>query len=151
MNNVIIKRWNERVGPKDTVYHEGDFCWAGTKLAHEILSALNGKIHLLLGNHDKKRLRKGVAERFESVQDYLELKIDKKMIILCHYAFEAWNGSHRGSWHLYGHSHGKLHHRGWKRMDVGVDTHDFYPYHFDEVKAIMASREEYTPTKDRVT
>ena len=48
---------------------------------------------------------------------------------------------HRGSWHLYGHSHGRLPEvPNSLSMDVGVDTHDFRPWHFDEIKAAMNER-----------
>jgi calcineurin-like phosphoesterase family protein len=48
----------------------------------------------------------------------------------------TWEKSHYNSWHLFGHSHGKLPSFG-KSFDIGVDTNDFYPYSFDEVKKIM--------------
>jgi hypothetical protein len=42
----------------------------------------------------------------------------------------VWNRSHHGSWHLYGHSHGRLPEPPTLlSMDVGVDTHDFRPWH----------------------
>lgn len=47
----------------------------------------------------------------------------------------------RGSWHLYGHSHGRLPDDPLAlSMDVGVDTHDFRPWHFDEIKERMKER-----------
>jgi len=56
-------------------------------------------------------------------------------------ALRVWNQSNRGSWHLYGHSHGRLPEvPNSLSMDVGVDTHDFRPWHFDEIKAVMNER-----------
>jgi calcineurin-like phosphoesterase family protein len=43
-----------------------------------------------------------------------------------------------GTWQLYGHSHGNLPDELLTlSMDVGVDSHDFRPWHFEEVQAIM--------------
>lgn len=53
----------------------------------------------------------------------------------------VWRGSHRGNWHLYGHSHGTLPDLEDKlSFDVGVDAHDFHPLSYEEVKAIMAKK-----------
>jgi hypothetical protein len=39
---------------------------------------------------------------------------------------------------VYGHSHGKLPDDPLSlSMDVGVDTHDFRPWHVDEIRAVM--------------
>jgi calcineurin-like phosphoesterase family protein len=53
----------------------------------------------------------------------------------------VWNRSHHGSWHLYGHSHGRLPEPPTLlSMDVGVDTHDFRPWHYDEISGLMTAR-----------
>ena len=50
----------------------------------------------------------------------------------------VWPHSGRGTWQLYGHSHGNLPDDPLSlSMDVGVDSHGFSPCHFDEVQAIM--------------
>jgi len=42
---------------------------------------------------------------------------------------------------LYGHSHGKLPAPDTSlSMDVGVDTHDFRPWHFDEIQDRMKAK-----------
>ena len=50
----------------------------------------------------------------------------------------------------YGHSHGKLPGDPLSLpMDVGVDTHDFRPWHVDEIEAVMKTmadaREQQSP------
>jgi calcineurin-like phosphoesterase family protein len=48
-----------------------------------------------------------------------------------------------GSWHLYGHSHGRLPEvPDSLSMDVGVDTHEFRPWHYDEIAGVMRRRSE---------
>ena len=50
MDETMIKNWNDKVGPKDRVYHLGDFCMRRKDLS--VFSRLNGRICLVLGNHD---------------------------------------------------------------------------------------------------
>jgi calcineurin-like phosphoesterase family protein len=53
----------------------------------------------------------------------------------------VWPHSGRGAWQLYGHSHGNLPDDPLSlSMDVGVDSHDFCPWHFEEVKKIMEAK-----------
>jgi calcineurin-like phosphoesterase family protein len=67
--------------------------------------------------------------------------VGKQGIVLCHYARRVWPHSGRGAWHLYGHSHGNLPDEPLSlSMDVGVDTHIFLPWHFEEVKEIMEAK-----------
>ena len=145
MNTAMISRWNGRVQPGDTVYHLGDFAWGqGTML--EVVKELNGEIHLIRGNHDK-RMGKHVERHFHWVGDYKEINVEdeemdtRQKIVLFHYPIESWNARHHGSWHLHGHVHGTKHVRKVNkvpgRLDVGVDAHDFYPISYDEVKTIF--------------
>ena len=126
MNKEITRRHNERVGPNDTVWHLGDIAF---KNPDKYLDMLNGKHMLIPGNHGTP----GIKQAFDKIY---EIKVEGQLIVLCHYAMRVWNKSHYNSWQLYGHSHGNLPPLG-KQMDVGVDTHDFYPYSFEEVKALM--------------
>src|SRR2546429_527154 len=52
MNEALIARWNDCVGPDDTVYHLGDFAMGLKSLWPEYRRRLNGKIVFTLGNHD---------------------------------------------------------------------------------------------------
>jgi calcineurin-like phosphoesterase family protein len=134
MNEVMIQRWNEVVKHGDFVYHLGDFAF-GKNLTTEMISRrLQGSVTVILGNHDDEnylmRLFGG------QVCHYLKLKIDNQDIILFHYAMRTWWHDLRGSWHLYGHSHGALPGHG-KSFDIGVDCNDFRPQNFDEIKSRM--------------
>jgi len=50
MDEEMIRRWNERVRPKDKVYHLGDVVI--NRKAMKTLSRLNGDKVLIRGNHD---------------------------------------------------------------------------------------------------
>ena len=54
MNSEIIKRFNSRVKPGDTVYHLGDFKMTNNgPNTYELLGKLNGRHVFVKGNHDK--------------------------------------------------------------------------------------------------
>lgn len=127
MDDCMIQVWNELIKPEDTVCHIGDLCLEGRgKKVDDYISKLNGKITLIRGNHDSGK------GNFEDVTHYKLLKVAGFKLILSHYAFRVWDGSHHGSMHLYGHSHGTLPGVG-RSMDVGVDTNNYRPYHIEEV------------------
>jgi calcineurin-like phosphoesterase family protein len=144
MHVELIGRWNEVVGPNDTVYHLGDVGFAKPSKVASMLSLMNGKIELVIGNHDKGLLKdKDFRARFERVDSYREIKHNGTHIVLCHYPILSWNRCHHGSLHFYGHTHGSIPHvaEGWS-MDVGVDTNKCYPYNLDELIEYLANVRE---------
>ena len=55
MNQTIIANWNSVVSPEDEVYILGDLCLGGTESLEsnrQMLACLNGRVHIVLGNHD---------------------------------------------------------------------------------------------------
>ena len=138
MNHSLIENWNQSVDYTDTVYFLGDLCFGNQNDTIEVIRSLNGFKHIVFGNHDRT-LRKVLREQplVESEQDYLEVTIGRQHIVMCHYAMRVWNRAHHGTWMLYGHSHGTLPGIG-KSMDVGVDTNNYKPYSFEEIKEIMS-------------
>lgn len=145
MNEALIRNWNSVVQPSDEVWHLGDFCMGGTQ-PKDWIPRLNGKIHLIQGNHDPHVEDQG----FESVQHYKELRIKGKKITLLHYPMRSWNGSHRGSWQLFGHVHGTMTVKHGRKcikdafaMDVGVDCHNYTPVSFQEVSKMMKKHADY--------
>src|SRR3954447_14711520 len=139
MDEIMVQRWNERVRPGDRVYHLGDFSVCRGPKTGEILERLNGEIHLVWGNHDRPAY--AIRERFASYHDYLQITVCEQFIVCFHYAMRVWNKSHKGSWHLYGHSHGSLPDDPHAlSMDVGVDCNNFYPFSFEEVAFRMKDK-----------
>ena len=78
MNEAMIDNWNSIVGEDDTVFHLGDFCLGGAAEWNKILNRLNGRIYLILGNHDLKNIRQGFIERFEHVAMAMRIEIGKR-------------------------------------------------------------------------
>lgn len=154
MNEVMIQRWNEKVKPEDTVYHLGDFGFNNKTELGIILHRLKGKKYLIAGNHEGAAMSN--RKHFQWIKDYYELKVPdsecksgRQRIILFHYAMRVWRGEYRGNWQLYGHSHGNLpEEENRQAFDIGVDSHDFYPLSYEEVKAIMKKKNWVRPTFD---
>jgi len=132
MNEYIIGRWNSNIKKGDTVYHLGDFSWS-TRVQY-FLDRLHGQIHLIRGNHDANIAKKDYRG-FAWVGDLKYKTIGGVKMYLSHCSHRVWFGSHRGSIHLFGHSHGTMTEISPRSMDVGVDTNLFSPYSIDEVLA----------------
>ncbi len=142
-DEILIERWNEVVKPGDSVYHLGDFLFGSgrrcTDNVDRYLKRLNGQVHLILGNHDGKAVRRC---NWASISDIKCIKINKQRLVLCHYSMVVWRKSHYGAWQLFGHSHGNLEdcpHR--LSTDVGVDSWGYRPVTLDQIRPIMAKKE----------
>jgi calcineurin-like phosphoesterase family protein len=138
MNQAILQRLNDCAKANDILYFLGDFCIGPKVRAAEFRRQIRCmKIFAIPGNHDKET--KKLTQEFAWLNNLAEVLVNGQRIALCHYAMRVWNQSSRGAWHLYGHSHGRLPDLGTSlSMDVGVDTHDFRPWHFDEISERMA-------------
>ena len=123
MDAFLVEQWNAVVSPEDEVWHLGDVARQPNHV-EALLGRLNGTKHLLRGNNDPDETL--AAPGWASVGTYAELEIDQRTLVLCHYPFRSWNGQHRGSINLHGHSHGRLKPMP-RQFDVGVDVHGFAP------------------------
>ncbi len=135
---ALIALWNEAVGPHDEIYHLGDFTAAKTSArVSELLAALHGRKHLIIGNNDSPATieNKGWA----SVAPYMELEIDGRRIILCHYPFRTWHEMGKGAIDLHGHSHGRLK-EATRQYDVGVDVFDYRPVTLETILSSKRGR-----------
>lgn len=145
MNEVLIENWNNTVGPNDIIYHLGDFCFAGSAEWHSILGRLNGRIHLIIGNHDEKNLRQGYEQLFERIVPQARLFIEGYNVYLNHYPFMCYPGYKPYTIQLFGHIHSS--HSKFdgldaviakkslqpSQYDVGVDWNNFTPISWREV------------------
>jgi calcineurin-like phosphoesterase family protein len=148
-DDALVARWNAVVSKRDIVYHLGDFAMFKSipgvdrmKAYRKLRMRLNGKIHLVLGNHD--RMSSEVYDTFTEVYPGLkEITIEKQKITLCHYPMRSWNCSFHGAWNLHGHVHGRM--EGTKYgliQDMGVDVPDwnYAPVPWETIKAKMETK-----------
>lgn len=143
MDAGLISNWNQAVSDEDEVWHLGDFSLGKAEIVIQYRMRLKGKIHLIWGNHDHPEVR--ALPIWASSQPYAEIVIQNRRLVLSHYAFRVWNGSHkgeRGPWHLFGHSHGRLEPLDWS-CDVGVDVPNwrYRPISFKEISGLLYRRD----------
>lgn len=155
-NAALIANWNADVGEEDTVFDLGNFCFGNWKRFAYFVSQLNGKIKLVPAiEHDWMYLRdfKEVRSKTGQVVELMQrievifvphpFKIAPTLaIVMSHTAQLTWYCSHYGSWHLYGHSHGRLHHPSDFAIDVGVDTNKYHLYSLSTLAKLVKARLE---------
>ena len=93
MDWKMIENWNNKVHPKDIVYHLGDFgeLWP--------IQFLNGKIFLIKGNYEKEEINKNLEykkimeQSFEKIYDNPTINEDFQFSkkILCHKPLDGLN------------------------------------------------------------
>jgi calcineurin-like phosphoesterase family protein len=176
MNQAIVKGINSKVKYNDVLYHLGDWSFGGVENIWNFRKQIIcNNIFLILGNHDQhiennKELPNawmkcngtmvGVGEGAEEgdeqvvaqdlftyVRHVHTLKVKEHSIFMSHYSHRTWNKSHKGTLHVYGHSHGSL--EGvphGKSMDVGIDAYyklygKYEPFHLNQVVDILSKRD----------
>lgn len=136
MNETMIENWNSLVKKNDIVYHLGDFTMNSDPMPY--ISRLKGKVHLILGNHDKQAHR--AARYWQWTKTTSIVKLVDHTITLCHYPMLTWLKSCYNEWSLFGHVHGRIDGVG-KSLDVGVDCNDFSPVNLDTISEKMKNRD----------
>lgn len=113
MNEYMIGQWNKKVRKKDEVVILGDFSFGGVEETTALLDRLQGKLHLILGNHDHVMTHKRMdVSRFQWIKHYAELSDNGRKVVLCHYPITCYNGQYQldkegrpKTYMLYGHVH----------------------------------------------
>ena len=155
-DDKLVDNWNSVVGKRDTVFHLGDFAMFKSEDVDNRMKAyrktrmrLNGKVHLVIGNHDS--MSRDTYDCFTKVYDFgTEVKVDGEKIVICHYPMRSWNRSFHGSMSLFGHVHGRL--EGVDTgvsCDVGVDVPewDYKPVAWEVLRAKLLKKREIHKTK----
>lgn len=125
MNEYIISEHNKIVKSSDTVYNIGDFSFSNSL---PFLKRLNGKQHLICGNHDRNTNKK----HFRSASDSLLLSYHDNFFYMNHYPHRSWPKSSVGCVHIFGHAHGNIDAYPMS-IDVGVDCNNFRPISIEKI------------------
>ena len=147
MNEKIITRWNSRITKDDDIYVLGDLVMGGVENI-ELLKQLNGKIHIIYGNHDGPKKR----EAYAKLENVVEcgwanmIKYKKYNFYLSHYPTITDNedigeivSPKECVINLFGHTHqfddfyDTNDGYNFRMYHVGVDSHDCFPVPIDEV------------------
>lgn len=135
MDEEMVRRWNERVGKKDKVYHLGDVV-INRKFLH-ILGRLNGDKVLIRGNHDIFKLE-DYTQYFRDVRGYHVMN----GMIFSHVPVHPESLGRFGV-----NVHGHLHYQRVKKI-VGVDETGAFTYS-DEIDpryhCVCVEQTDYTP------
>lgn len=143
MNEKLVKAHNSVVGPDDNWIFAGDLSFGPMSDTMRLLSRMNGKKYWVVGNHDTSYVQHRLKSQFEKVLPYLEVKIDGQMCCISHYPMVEWNNMHYGSFHFYGHVHGKKIYQRGRSMDIGVDARPddtLKPWSWSELYPIMMKK-----------
>lgn len=115
----VINKW---VSKKDTLYFGGDLSLAKRSEAEKFIDRLNGNKFLIIGNHDKNIHNSTRFSQITQIKDFTYSRLGINIhIVLCHYPLASWNRKIHGSWHLYGHVHGRFKNNGLS-FDIGIDN-----------------------------
>lgn len=153
MDEHLILKWNRIVNPDDHTYIVGDFSFHSAEKTTEILSRLNGKKHLIMGNHDfQYSPSKLFSMGFSSVQMELIMKLSKTVMVkMNHFPYKGDSENEKGRyaqfrplkqdgiWLLYGHMHSK----GTKinveekSICVSAELLNFTPINLDNILAMI--------------
>lgn len=129
MNEYIIDRWNSVVKPQDKVYHLGDVYMGNKQEADVILSRLNGKKRLMVGNHDRLE-DKVLVNHFQKISLWNIFNICGIKIIASHVPLRK--DQMLGDLNVHGHIHYRKMKEPWYK-NVSVESVDYTPVHIEEL------------------
>ena len=139
---ALLAAINDRVQQDDTLWVLGDFCLGKFREARRYLDQIVcNRVNLVWGNHDHPT----VGEAFNKTIEQGMISVRGQAIWLNHYPMRSWDRRFHGSWHLYGHVHGRLVHEDQQELayltrDMGVDACEYRPVSFDELAIYMEPR-----------
>ena len=133
MDNELVKRWNSVVGKNSIVWHLGDFSFGGKSTAERIFPQLNGKINLVMGNHDHYKISWYYELGFHRVYD--KTVIINDFVILSHAPLMFLNDN-TPFFNVFGHIHTSDIYQTWTKHSccVCVERHDYTPVSWYKIK-----------------
>lgn len=151
MNMMLINNFNSIITPEDEVYVLGDLLLGGaTSLEKgiQLISSLNGNLHLVRGNHDSETRWKAYAECHNVVEmdNAIYLKYGKYHFYLSHYPTYTGNLEKETlkqmTLNIHGHTHSKE--KFYKDIPfmycACVDAHNNFPVSLDDVIIDMKNK-----------
>ena len=133
MNEEMIKKWNSVVKEDDKIYHLGDFGFGSKEQIANIISKLNGRIFLILGNHDNHTPQWYRDAGVKEVYDHPI--IIKDFIVLSHAPQPSICDSRTPYVNFFGHVHDSEMFKtyGPRHFCACVERHNYKPVNIEEV------------------
>ncbi len=140
MDGEMIRLWNARVRTEDTVWILGDLFFRHPDPV-AVLNRLEGRKHLILGNHDSSWTGDvPLEEYFDEVTLMREISVGGQELTLCHYPLLTWNQPMR-SCMIHGHIHGNTNADYWplicarsNMLNAGVEINGYQPVTLEELQ-----------------
>lgn len=139
MNKEQVARFNAIVQPEDECWILGDLALGSLEIASEYLRQLNGRIHVVIGNHDTDTRIRFYKSLGWDCQDAARIKYNKITFYLSHFPTICANLEsetlHQTTVNLYGHTHQntKFYQDNPYMYYVGVDAHNGYPISIEQI------------------
>ena len=128
-NEHLVANWNSVVTDNDRVYHLGDIAFSSR---YDYLSRLNGKLTIILGNHDYPSKLKLIQE-FRPDARICGCASYHKDIILTHIPVHPSQLEHRYKYNIHGHLH-DFNIPDPKYINVSCEQINSTPISFEEIQ-----------------
>lgn len=160
MDSTLVRLWNLAVGPDDEVWLLGDLAMGRIDESLPLAGLLNGRKHLVLGNHDRPfsdhKRRDMWIERYRDEGGFVALHdgeveavlSDGSPVRMCHFPYSGDSGDKDrfvaerprddGGWLLHGHVHEKWRQRQ-RMINVGVDAWAGVPVSEAQIVELIAA------------
>lgn len=143
-DEAVARNWNAVVEPEDDVYVLGDIMLGDNTHGAEYFSKLNGRIHLIRGNHDTDARWNQVYPELPNVVEMCGwatvIRYRKLHFYLSHWPTDTDNyDDNKGIWvkifSISGHTHKKekFHNNDPMKYNVALDAHNNYPVLLDDI------------------
>lgn len=132
MNEDLIKNFNSVAGADSTTWFLGDFCMGPNQKEKipELRARLNGKINIVLGNHDRHSVKFYYDAGFDRVYDRPVVIND--FVVLSHAPMEFVKAPF---FNVYGHIHDCASYKTWSADSccVCVERHEYRPVSMETI------------------
>lgn len=141
-NKTIVENWNNLITDEDDVYLLGDLMLNNNEAGMNLLSQLNGKLHIIIGNHDtdeRVKLYRTLPNVVEEPKYANVIKYGKYKFYLSHYPTftSSLEKEHLSNCliNLYGHTHQQTNfYNDIPFMyHVGLDSHNNTPVSIEQI------------------
>lgn len=164
MNAALINNWNSVCNPESTVFVLGDMFWfdSSREVKKIMKQLIFGKLYYIPGNHCSDHLLEQLKEwpNIEVMDSVVHLYLQNTSysFVLTHYPLLTWPGRPQfkeakrfSMYNLFGHVHTNPNlpnsdsnqPYAFDQMDIGCDSHNYYPYSYEQVVAQLEEQTKY--------
>lgn len=128
MDEAIIERHNKTIGPNDTWYCLGDVSFK-LDVFHRIIPRLNGKKRLILGNHDKFRMKE-YSQWFTKIQESWQPQRD---LLFTHRPVFMGSPEGENKFNIHGHVHRTRSELSPRHLNISMEMTNYTPISYEEI------------------